>query len=106
MKEIIVAVVRYKSKTLILKRNNKKHFDPRKWEFVSGIINSEQNLKKFAKQQVLIETGLNHPFLFSSESDEVKLKEDHENYQWIEINELDKFDAVHELSKNLNALNL
>ncbi len=127
MKEIVVAVVQYKKKILLLKRQKNKRYDPEKWEFVSGFINNEQNLQDFAKERVLYETGLRttfikkgdgfkvydkygkwliYPFLFSSESENVKLREDHETYKWIEPNDLPKFNTVHQLSKNLIALNL
>lgn len=127
MKEIIVAIVKYNNKILILKRNLTKRFDPGKWEFISGFMNNEQNLKDFAKERALYETDLDvryikqgtdfkindkygqwliHPFLFSSDSDRVKLKEDHETYRWIEMNELSNFNTVSQLSKNLTALNL
>lgn len=127
MKEIIVTVIQYKNKILILKRNENKRFDPGKWEFISGFINNEQNLQDFAKERILFETGLEtfltkkgedfkvndeygewliHPFLFSSESEDVKLKEDHETYKWIEPSELSQFDTVHEIKRNLIALNL
>lgn len=126
MKEIIVAIVQYKGKILLLKRAETKRFDPGKWEFISGFVKKE-NLQNFAKEQVLYETGLNtnfvkrgddfkvydeygewliHPFLFSSESEDVRLREDHETYKWIEPIDLPKFNTVHDLKKNLTALNL
>lgn len=126
MKEIIVVVVQYKKKILLLKRQQNKRYDPGKWEFVSGFVN-KRNLKNFAKERVLYETGLRttfikkgddfkaydeygkwliHPFLFSSDSENVQLREDHEKYEWIEINKLSKFNKVHDLEKNLIALNL
>lgn len=127
MKEIIVAVVQYKGKILLLKRAETKHFDPGKWEFVSGFINNEKDLRKFARERVLFETGLEtifvkkgedfkvndeygewliHPFIFSSNSANVVLKYDHERYEWMEPNDLSKFNTVHDLEKNLTALNL
>lgn len=126
MKEIIVAVVQYKGKILLLKRGQNKHYDPGKWEFVSGFV-KEGNLQDFAKERVLYETGLNvsfvkrgddfkvydeygewfiHPFLFSTESKDARLKDDHERYEWIEIIDLTKFDKVKDLEKNLISLSL
>ncbi len=126
MKEIIVAVIQYKNKILILKRTEDKHFDPSKWEFVSGFVKGK-DLQDFVRERVLFETGLEtffakkgedfkvndeygewiiHPFLFSSESEDVKLREDHETYKWIEPSELSQFETVHELKRNLVALNL
>ena len=127
MKEIIVAVVQCNNKILLLKRTMTKHFDPGKWEFVSGFVNTIKDLPSFAKERIFYETGLEtafvkkgkdfkvydsygewliHPFLFSSKSEDVKLREDHKTYKWIETSDLSKFDTVHELEKNLIALNL
>jgi len=127
MKEIIVAVVQFKRKILLLKRRKNKRYDPRRWEFISGFVAQNINLEDFAREQVLYETGLTttfvkkgkdfkvndeygewliHPLLFSSESEDIKLRNDHETFEWIKINDLSKFNTVKELEKNLIALNL
>ena len=128
MKEITVGVVRCKGKLLILKRQKNKTYDPDRWEFVSGFIKKSRSLAEQAAEQVSFETGLKpvlekegdvfevkdeygkwiiHPFLFSVESSQVKIrKEDHSEYKWADIEELDRLECVKDLDKNLVALGL
>jgi hypothetical protein len=126
MKEIIVAVLKYGSKILILKRNKNKRFDPSRWEFVSSFV-KENDLETFTIKQVLYETGLNaklikkgesfevndeygkwliHPFLLETDGDKVILKEDHVEYKWINSKELVSYKTVKDLDKNLESIKL
>ncbi len=126
MKEIIVAVLKYGSRILLLKRNRNKRFDPDRWEFVSGFV-KENDLEVVAIKQVLCETGLIakiikkgeifeindeygkwliHPFLLEVDSDKVILREDHLEYKWINPIELINYETVKDLDKNLVSLGL
>jgi 8-oxo-dGTP pyrophosphatase MutT (NUDIX family) len=125
-REIVVGVVHDGKKVLIMERSNDETFDPKKWEFVSGLIAGD-DLTAQAVAQVKEETGLTtrlvkvgktfemkdmygtwiiHPFLFKPESDHVKLTKSHTGYAWIEPSKLSRYDCVKDLEKNLTALSL
>lgn len=111
---------------MILKRQSKKRYDSNRWEFISSFLKNRSSIRQQAKEQVKYETGLDvrfikegklfevadeygkwliHPFLFTSQSDSVKLRaEDHTSYKWIKKSELSKFNCVKDLEKNLTAL--
>jgi len=113
-------------RVLIIERGKDATYDPKKWEFVSGMI-GEGDLSEQAKAQVLKETGLDaelikvgnifevqdrhglwriYPFLFKPHSDSVKLDSQHTGYAWIEPSQLGRYDCVKDLDKNLTALGL
>lgn len=123
MKKITVSIIKFKDKILILKRHENKKFDPNKWEFVSGFIKGNDELKIQATNHVFHETSLKFPksvqkgqtfemedqygkwqitpFLFEFNSDIVKLNSDHVEYKWIEAKDLKNFNCVNDLEKNL-----
>lgn len=126
MKEVIVAVLKHGSKILILKRSQEKTFDPNRWEFVSGFV-KKGDLKNFAIEQVLLETGIDgeivkigadfeaydrygkwliHPFLFETDKKEVILSVAHTEYKWISPYELKNYETVKDLNRNLKSLGI
>lgn len=128
MKKITVSVILFKNKILLLKRASTSKYDPGKWEFVSGFVKEDGDIRQQSQKRTLYETGLNtsfikqgedfevedeygkwliYPFLFSSISDKVQLREtSHTQYKWISLEELSQHDCVKDLDKNLAALKL
>ncbi|MEK6937396.1 MAG: NUDIX domain-containing protein [Nanoarchaeota archaeon] len=125
---IVVGIVKIESKILILKRNPTKRFDPKAWEFVSGFIKDHQSAENTMLREVKEETGLDGeliksaksfevndkygrwiiiPFLIKVNSNNIKVNPaEHTEFKWIDINEIDKFETVADLKKDLKVLGL
>lgn len=109
-----------KGKFLILHRSEDREVNPGKWDFPSGRIDDEEP-KNAALRELNEETGLKgtvlrsgnsfhvetqdgefqiHPFLVKA-SGKVELSEEHSEFEWIEPEELEEFDTVEGLKKDL-----
>jgi 8-oxo-dGTP pyrophosphatase MutT (NUDIX family) len=126
VKKILVGIVKTNGKVLILKRSNNEKYDPGRWEFVSGFpknSNYEEQIEKKAAEETGLEAKITksghqfevndeygvwliNPFLLSSTSTDVKLEKSHTDYQWIKPNQLQDFNCVKDLDKNLEALGI
>ena len=125
---ICVGIVEFDEKILILKRTQNKHFSPNEWEFVSGFIREHENAEGCVLREVKEETGLKGkiaksghafetkdkygrwviiPFLIKVNSYKVNLDiKEHSEYKWIKTNEIDKFETVVDLKKDLETIGL
>ncbi len=125
--EIIVSVVTCNGKYLLLQRQMQKKY-PGKWEFVSSRIFDGKPLDVQARELIMFETGLQaslvkngkmfsvqdqygewiiHPYLFSCNQSIVGLrKHEHQSHKWINLEEIDQFDTVTDIKKNLISLDL
>ena len=108
---------------LIVQRSN-NDTNPLKWEFPGGSV-EEEGAEETARRELYEETGLEgeiieksaekeftlngrdfkfHVFLTHVEEKEVALSHEHEEYQWIKLEEAEKFDTVDGFEKDLKAL--
>jgi predicted NUDIX family NTP pyrophosphohydrolase len=123
VKEVLVGVVKLSGKYLLIKRTEHAKYDPGRWEFVSLMVRGGEELPEL-EARVLSETGLKtdfikegapfkvldeygewlvRPFLFEAADSKVKLDDNHTDYQWVKKSELDNFETVADLKKNLDS---
>ena len=114
---VINCVLKFKNKILIVQRNKKLNFYPGYWNGVSGFLDDNKNLKDTVKTEIKEELGINsdgivsiklgeifhqsapkynkiwivHPVSVKVETNKIKLDWEAENFQWIDINDVDKF---------------
>lgn len=120
----VVAAIAYspeKDNFLLVKRSSLRKRFPNEWEFPSGFLEDEPEqegaLRELREETDLvgevIRTGDSfevetemyyfriHPVLVKVEFGEVELTEEHEEYEWIEIEDINKYNTVPQLRKNL-----
>lgn len=109
-----------KGKFLILQRSEERDIHPGKWDFPSGEVEEEEP-KNAALRELNEETDLKgtvlrsgdsfhvetsdgefqvHPFLVKA-SGKVELSKEHSDFEWIDTEELEEFDTVKGLKKDL-----
>ncbi len=123
--DVVTAFLEFDGKILILRRSKRVKTMKEKWGAVSGYIENRDPLSQ-AIIEVYEETGLDssaiklvrsgdvlvvidpenpdtsynvHPFLFQSKSGKVILSREHDQFRWISMNELWKFDTVPKLKE-------
>ena len=126
--KIVTSFIRSNDKLLILKRSDKVKSMKGLWAGVSGIIENNEDPLKRAKIEILEEVGItedkitlvkstegmrvhspqyeNHeweiyPFLFEAENPTIRLNWENSQYEWINIEELEKYETVPSLQKVL-----
>ncbi|KAF6246571.1 NUDIX hydrolase [Nitrosopumilus sp. b3] len=126
--KIVTSFIRNNDKLLLLKRSDKVKSMKGLWAGVSGIIENNEEPLKRAKIEIFEEVGIaedkiklvksaegmkvhspqyeNHeweiyPFLFEAENPTVKLNWENSQYEWINIEELEKYETVPSLQKVL-----
>jgi 8-oxo-dGTP pyrophosphatase MutT (NUDIX family) len=127
---VVTVFLEHNNKILILKRSNKVKTMRSKWAGVSGYIEQEAPIKR-ALKEIEEETGLRnenvklrrigepfeavdtnapeltwivHPFLFSSNTDQVRIDWEHEEYKWIYPKEIKNYKTVPRLAYGLNRI--
>ena len=125
----VVAAVTYnpeKDRFLLVKRSSLRKRFPNEWEFPSGFLEDESE-QEGALRELKEETGLIgeviktgepfkvktekyhfrlHPVLVRVDSENIELTGEHENYDWVELNELGKYNTVPQIKENLEAVGL
>lgn len=125
----VVAAVTYspeKDKFLLVKRSSLRKRFPNEWEFPSGFM-EEETEQEGALRELKEETGLIgeviktgesfnvdtekyhfrlHPVLVRVEFGDVELTEEHEGFEWIEMEEVGKYNTVPQLKENLEAVDV
>jgi 8-oxo-dGTP pyrophosphatase MutT (NUDIX family) len=123
--DVVTAFLEFDGKILILKRSKSVKTMKEKWGAVSGYLENKDPLSQ-AIIEVYEETGLDsstiklvrsgdvlavidpgnpdisfnvHPFLFQSKSGKVILSREHDQFKWINMNELWKYDTVPKLKE-------
>lgn len=127
---VVTVFLEYDNKILILKRSNKVKTMKSKWAGISGYIEQETPIKR-ALKEIEEETGLRnenvklrrigepfeavdtstpeltwivHPFLFSSNTDQVRIDWEHEEYKWIYPKEINNYETVPRLEDGLDRI--
>lgn len=116
-----VAFNHRKGKFLLLKRSQERNVHPGKWDFPSGAIEEKESPRNAALRELEEETGLRgtmlksgepftveaedgvfrvHPFLVKVDG-EPELSREHEEYRWIDPEDLKKYDTVEGLREDL-----
>lgn len=116
-----------KERLLLVKRADERETNPGKWEFPGGGVKDDETPKEAALRELKEETGLKgeivrsgtpgkidthigkieiHPFLVRTETEEIELSREHTAYQWIKKQELQNFDTVEGIEKEISALGI
>lgn len=125
---VVIAIVKYRKKILLLKRNSNRRSSPDKWQPVSGFIQEKESLEDSVIREVKEETNLKGkiiksgevfevqdkwgrwiivPFLIKVNSDKVKIDPDeHSEYTWVTPQNINKFNCVRGTKKDLKAVGL
>lgn len=126
----VAAAVTYnpeKDRFLLVKRSSTRKRFPNEWEFASGFIEENEEGKDAALRELKEETGLIgeviktgepfevntemhhfrvHPVLVKVDSREVDLTEEHEDFEWVEVEEIEKYNTVPQLRKDLKRIDV
>jgi 8-oxo-dGTP diphosphatase len=127
---IVTVFLEHDKKILILKRSQKVKTMKTKWGGISGYIEQEEPVKR-ALKEIAEETGLKnknvtllrigepleavesgspeitwivHPFLFSSNTDQIRIDWEHDEYKWINPKEIVNYETVPRLKDALDIL--
>jgi len=127
---IITVFLEHDNKILILKRSQKVKTMKTKWAGISGYIEQEEPVKR-ALKEIAEETGLKdesvtllrtgglleaveshdpkitwvvHPFLFRSNTDQIRIDWEHDEYRWVNPKELKNYETVPRLGDTLDSL--
>ncbi|QKQ98149.1 NUDIX domain-containing protein [Candidatus Nanohaloarchaea archaeon] len=116
-----------KQKFLLVRRADSKDRNPGLWEFPGGVVEEDETPREAAIRELHEETGLKgeilktgdsgiieadigdieiHPFLILVQSSRVELSREHTEHQWISRDELDSFETVKGLEKELEAVGI
>lgn len=125
----VVAAVTYSpdlDEFLLVKRSSLRKRFPNEWEFPSGFLEDETE-PEGALRELKEETGLIgevirtgepfevetemfhfriHPVLVSVDSGDIELTDEHESFEWIDIREIESFNTVPQLRKDLEVLDI
>ena len=125
----VTGIVKYKNKILILKKSPDDWNYPSKWSFCSGFVKEFEAAEDTVIREIKEETGLNAKILKRGNLFEVEDKKknkrwvvtcflckvnsnkailDHENteFRWIDFKDINKYDTVPGLKKDLKVLGL
>ena len=123
--DVVTAFLEFNSQILILRRSTSVRTMKKKWGAVSGYLENNDPLRQ-AIVEINEETGLDngkiklvrvgdvlmaidpenqntsyiiHPYLFQSKSRKIRLSREHDQYKWITMNELWRYDTVPKLKE-------
>lgn len=127
---IVTAFIEYREKVLLLRRSQKVKTMKGKWAGVSGYIEANERPLIRALKEIEEETGLTnksvqvlregrpleaaddtrpnivvwvvHPFYFRTNNNVVNLDWEHDQYKWVNPNEIENFDTVPRLKEALD----
>jgi len=127
-REVVVAVTYNPSidRFLLVKRSGSRKRFPSKWEFPSGFIENETE-QQASLRELEEETGLIgeviktgepfdvptskynfkiHPVLVKVDGKEIELTKEHEDYRWVKKSDIESFDTVPQLEKDMEKLGI
>lgn len=123
----VVAAITYNPRTdkfLLVKRSSVRKRYPNEWEFPSGFLEDESE-QKGALRELKEETDLVgevirtgepfevnsskydfriHPVLVKVDSANIELTEEHEDFEWINVEDVRKYNTVPQLKEDLEAV--
>jgi 8-oxo-dGTP diphosphatase len=129
---VITVFLEHDKKILILKRSQKVRTMKTKWGGISGYVEQEEPVKR-ALKEIEEETGLNnknvtllrigepfeavefnepeitwvvHPFLFGSNTDQIRIDWEHDEYRWINPKEIKNYETVPRLGDAFDRVTL
>ena len=125
-KHVVTSIVRFKGRLLLLRRSNKVGSYRGQWAGVSGFIEHDEPAEKAARREMDEEVGLGkarlvrridpqnfrdadavwcvHPFLFEVKEPRVRIDWEHEAYEWVLPEEVQKYATVPGLRKVIEKL--
>ncbi|MHA1988725.1 MAG: NUDIX hydrolase [Promethearchaeota archaeon] len=129
---VVTGVVKHNDKFLILKKAADDWNYPNKWSFCSGYVKEYESAESTCLREIKEETGLDakiiktgkilevidennreHPkkwviaiYLCETNSKDVKLCHENQDFKWIKIEELENYPFVPGLTKDLKSLGL
>ncbi len=120
---IVTGIVKNKDRFLILRKSPDDRNYPNKWSFCSGFVKEFEPAEDACKREVKEETGLDCKIMtgemvevydekkdikwviavYLCKADSMEVHLDHENvdYKWISLDEMDSYDFVPGLRKDL-----
>jgi len=125
---VITVFVKYNDKILLLKRSDRVSTYKGKWNTVAGYLDEVKSLEEKALEELREEIGVDDRIISSikigkmyefydekidrkwivtpilvelKELPKIKLNEEHTEYKWIKIDEIENFDTVPNLMKSL-----
>lgn len=125
----VVSAVTYnpeEDRFLLLRRSSLRKRFPNEWEFPSGFLEDETE-QKGALRELKEETGLIgeviktgkpfrvktekynfriNPVLIRVDSQDVELTKEHEEFDWIKIDEIGSYNTVPQIKENLESLHV
>ena len=130
MTDVVTSILTKDGKILLLKRGQRVSTYRGKWAGVSGYLEENETPLERAIREIEEETGLSreeikllkqgeimefvdentgrtwriHPFLFKIDREEIKIDWEHEEYRWIEREELKEYDTVPKLEDVIDSL--
>jgi len=130
MIDVVTSIILFNKKILILKRGKKVGTYRGKWAGVSGYLEENETPLERAIREIEEETGLKrdeiklikegkviefedeqekkqwriHPFLFEVNREEIEIDWEHEEYRWIDIQELKNYETVPKFKEVVSSL--
>ncbi|MFH1387968.1 MAG: NUDIX domain-containing protein [Patescibacteria group bacterium] len=121
--QIVVSaiILNSKNQVLLLKKSSHSDYFPNKWTWPGGHVGKDENLEDSLMREVDEELGIKIeiikqgkpvffennkiiPFLTRTKSNGVILSNEHQEYRWINVNEINNFDLIPKIKENLKAV--
>ena len=124
-------IIRHNGKFLIIKRSSKENIFPNKWELPSGKVNFGEDPNEAILREIKEETGIvpekielykvkHHTFeikkgirhnvqllfLIEPKDSSVVLSDAHDDFAWVDIDELNKYDIFEDVAEVLKETKL
>lgn len=112
-------------KFLVVKRAEERERYPSHWEFPSGFMEGDEDVKEAALRELMEETGLKgevvktgesfpiqiprvtiQPVLLLVDDEDVELSSEHTEYRWVDKNELSVLKTVPKLKQDLEKVGI
>lgn len=127
---VVNCVVQHKDRILLVRRSEKMKFYPGYWNGISGFLDDYQSVREKVKEEVREEAGIAeedvvaiiegavfeqdepeydkiwivHPVLVQVNNDKIKLDWEAQDYQWVAVNDAQKFNLLPGFEKVLEIL--
>lgn len=124
IKTVSIVVVNDDGKILALRRSEEKQWYPKKWDIISGKINTSESPDECFAREIFEEIGISvfkeiekqppyfyeenesrwlvHPYRCKICSDKIRLNEEHSEYNWMTLSEILNTDHAASLRTDLS----